>query len=133
MKRESAELIVKIIAILGIIGSVLGIVLAILGFAGSAVVSKLFVPKEVVGARTVLTSIIIVSSVILLIAAVFALIASINLLKFRNWARITFIVISVLGAIASLPSLIYGIGVIFLAIYIAIIYFLGFNKDVVAL
>ncbi|MEM4318478.1 MAG: hypothetical protein QW244_01445 [Candidatus Pacearchaeota archaeon] len=130
MQRKTAETIVLIIGILGIIGSIVMFILSIFGLTGSAILSKIFMPN--IGG-TILAGVVFLISIISLIVSVVGFVVSIALIKHKNWARITVIVLSVLGVLSSLPSIIYGFGIIFLAIYIAIIYFLGFNKDVVAL
>jgi hypothetical protein len=70
-------------------------------------------------------------AIIIIAVSIFAFIVAMNLWKYVNWARIAMIVISALIVLESLITL--PAGILGLIINGAILYFVAFNKDVVAL
>ena len=126
MEKSQANLVVKIIAILGYIAAVLGFIGGLIALFSGSFLGAIFPNMgRLVGAM------VIVGGVIAIILGVFGFIVAMNLWKFRNWARIVVIVFSALGFIQGLLSL--PLGLIWIIIHGLIIYFLAFNKDVMAL
>lgn len=131
-KNDSATMIVKIISVFEFIGAGFAILFGLLLLFGSqfflamlplAEISQ--VPAALIGAAVTLMSILMI------IYGIIAIFLARGLWNYKNWARIVFIVFSSLGILAALFSL--PSGILGLLLHGLIVYFLGFNKDVVAL
>ena len=117
MERDTAKTIVKVYAVLAFIGGVLNVVAALgllAGGAGLAAMAGSQYTRLFAGASVFL-------GVLLLIMGAVELYAGWGLWTFKNWARITMIVVSVL----SLPN--FPLGTV---IGVVGIYLFGFNEDV---
>jgi hypothetical protein len=124
MKKDTAKLWVKVIAILGIIGAVITIIGGLIAMFGGTFLSALIplMGGALVGAVLIFTSILI------LVIGVLELIVSLSLWRYKEWSRITGIVLAVLGVIGGLTTL--PMGILTLIIYGGIFYLLALNKDV---
>ena len=135
MDKSTAELWVKIIAILGFIGAAFGVIGGlVMLFGGSAITSLIPSLDEslaAIGGAAVLTVILVISGILTIALSVFGFIVSLNLLKHKNWARIVEIIFAALGILSGLTSL--PAGIIYLLIDGGILYLLAFNKDIVKL
>ena|SRR3989338_2131023 len=117
MEKGSAETVVKVFSVLYFLGAAFGILVGLgfllggglLGFGLGAVLGGFF------------GGLLAVLGVVLIIYGVLDLFVGWGLWKHKNWARITAIVLGVLGLIS------FPIGTIF---GILVIYFFGFNEDV---
>jgi hypothetical protein len=131
MKKSSAETWVKVICILGYIGSGFAILGGILMFFGGTILSAL-VPlmplngEQISGA--LFGAALIIVAIVTILLGLFGLFVYLNLWKHKNWARIILIIFSVIGAVSALFSLPGGI--IGLVIWGGIFYLLALNKDV---
>lgn len=135
MNKSTAELWVKIIAILGYIGAALGVIGGIIMLFGGSFITTM-VPMfdqslEAIGGAAVLTVVFVISGIIAIAFSIFGFIVSLNLWKHKNWARIVMIIFAVLGIISGLTSLPGGL--ISLVIEGGILYLLAFSKDVIKL
>jgi len=126
MDKKSAEVIVKIIAILGYIGAGLAILggLMVL-FFGRGLGIMYSASMALTSAKAITLAILMV------IAGVVGIFVAKALWSRKNWARIVVIIFSALGILSSLMRL--PSGIIGIVIYGAIIYFLAFDKTVVHL
>ena len=117
MEKGSAETVVKVFSVLYFLGAAFGILVGLgfllggglLGFGLGAVLGGFF------------GGLLAVLGVVLIVYGVLDLFVGWGLWKHKNWARITAIVLGVLGLIS------FPIGTIF---GILVIYFFGFNEDV---
>ncbi|MBI2148563.1 hypothetical protein HYU23_02690 [Candidatus Woesearchaeota archaeon] len=117
MEKSSAQTVVKVISILYWIGAGLGAIGGLLmlfggsaiGMTGFASISGLF------------GGLFAAMGIVMIAFAVLGFFVGLGLWRNRNWARITAIVLGVIGLLS------FPIGTIINAI---IIYFLAFNKDV---
>jgi len=126
-----AELIVKIISILGYIGAAFGILFGlVLLFGGSFILSMLPLTEMPQFVGPLASALIIVLSIVLLIFSVFWIFVAKSLWHHQNWARIIVIIFAALGALQSLVTILSGSGIVSLLIDGAIIYFLGFDETV---
>jgi len=136
MDKDVAGALVKVIATVGIVLGILtilgGLLILILG------------PTLLVGIiNTILSSVgeslgafggfiagaLILIGVLLLISGIFGIIVSVNLMKFKEWARISMVVLSALSVLQAL-MLVFSGGIISLIINGVILYLLGFNEDI---
>ena len=78
---------------------------------------------------SVILEMLIVIGILLLISGIFGIIVAANLMKFKEWARISTIVIAALSILQALIMLFSG-GIISLIINGVILYLLGFNEDI---
>ena len=127
MNKKSAELVVKIIAILGYIGAglaILGGLMVLLFGRGLGIMYP--AGMALVGAKAVIYAILMV------IAGVVGIFVSKALWHHKNWARIVVVILSALGVLSSLVSIMRG-GIVGLIINGAILYFLAFDKTIVGL
>lgn len=130
MKKNDTVLIVKIIAILGmiasIIGSIMGLLVMFVSPIATGVVSRIdFSHSVFVGfVGGALISIGIIS----ILFSIFAFIVCMSLFRFREWARIAAIIFAGFGIFSSLMALQFGI--IGLVIHGGVLYLLAFNNDV---
>jgi hypothetical protein len=129
---------VTIIAVLDFIGAALCVILGLLMFAGGAMLGSLFSAAATAnganGAAPVsgfMAGIGIFIGAIFIFFAVLAIFVALGLLKLKNWARITSIVLSALGLLGSIRNLALGfhgsgmvMTIIFLAYYIWVIWYL---------
>jgi hypothetical protein len=130
MEQKDAELIVKIISILGYVGSGLAIVLGlVLIFGGSFIAG--FLQTMFGSLSTMLTGLLVVFGILMIIFGIVALFVYMKLMKYVYWARIVVIVFAAIGTLNGLVNL--PSGIIGLLINGAIFYFLTFQKDVIAL
>ena len=129
MDKHDAEVVVKIISILGYIGAGLGIIAGIAMLFGGTFLASYFMGRT---DRTAFVgALAIVAAVVIIILGIFAIFVSRALWNHKNWARIVVIIFAALGAVSSLLAL--PSGIIGLLIDGAILYFLGFEKTVVSL
>jgi hypothetical protein len=127
MEKKNAELTVKIIAILGYIGSGLAILGGLMVvFFGRGLGIMYPTSMKLVSAHAVTMAILMV------VAGIVGIFVSKALWAHKNWARIVIIIFSALGAISSLISIMRG-GIVGLIINGAILYFLAFEKSIVHL
>ena len=131
MKKSTAELWVKIIAILGYITAALSVIGGIFLFFGGTFLSAVmpFFGEDIIGSALVGT-LMVVLAIVAIIFGVVTFIIALNLWKFKNWARIVEIIFAAIGILSSLPSLFTGKGIIGLVINAGIFYLLAINKDV---
>jgi hypothetical protein len=121
MDKDTAKLIVKILAILSFIGAATMLIGGLMMMFGGSFLAA-FIPLGVLsGALGFLAA---AAGIVLVALGVLELFVGLGLWKFKNWARIVSIVFAVIG-LAGWPS-----GTIFGAV---IIYLLAFNKDIKAL
>ena len=130
MEKDTAKLWVKVISILGFIGAIAALIAGILIFFGGTFLSTLL---SLFGIRGALAGIfvgamLITFAIVVLAWGIFLFITSLNLWRYKNWARIVGIVFAVLGVISGLMSL--PVGIVTLIIYGGIFYLLAINKDV---
>lgn len=131
MEKNTAKLLVRIISVLGFIAAVLVMVYGI-AFVSSGANPKIEV--EVLGTIATIT------------LTIFEFIVALNLWRYKNWARITGIILMVLGIITYIAAIIPHFGavtlsnlsaiiriIIPLAIVGCMIYLLAFNKEIVSL
>lgn len=119
MDKNTAQTVVKVLAVLYWIGAALTIIAGLfMLFGGSALglISGL--------AGGLLAGLIAVMGVVFLIVGALYVFVGYGLWKFKNWARITAIVLAVLGLIS------FPLGTI---IGIIVIYLFGFDKGVKSL
>jgi len=123
MDKKNAELIVKIIAIIGYIGAAVAIIagLRVLLF-GRGLGIMYSAGMALVGTRAVMTSIVMI------IVALIGIYVCKALWDHKNWARIVIIVLSAIAILSSLMRL--PLGIIGIIINGAILYFLAFDKSV---
>ncbi|MEI8364307.1 MAG: hypothetical protein WCF78_02530 [archaeon] len=130
MEEGTAKIIVKIYSVFswiaGIAYVLMGLALMLLnkgisfGFNGFNISQTLF----------------IVIGIFLVALGAFVILLAINLWKFKNWARITNVVIICIGLLFLVLSLITGINastIVSIIINGVFLYFLAFNKTVIAL
>lgn len=118
MDKKQATLVVKVLAIIGIIFGALRL-LASLAFMGMGAFMGLQM-EGMMGLGGLMGGFAIVG----LLLASFQIFVWFMVLKYVNWARIVAIILGVISLISVPIGTIFGI---------AVIYFLGFNKDVVKL
>jgi len=131
MEKHSAQVIVKVISILGYIGAVLGFIAGIVMLFGGTFIAGMMPLGANSAAGALVGALAVVMAIIIIAVSIFAFIVAMNLWKYVNWARIAMIVISALIVLESLITL--PAGILGLIINGAILYFVAFNKDVVAL
>lgn len=133
MDKKTAELLVKIIAILGYIGAALSVIAGIMMFFGGTFFAA-YLPGmgEGLFSGAFVGAMLIVTAIIGIVWGIFAFILSLNLWKHKNWARVVLGVFAALGAIGSLFSIVTSpASAIFgLVIQGGIFYLLMLNKDV---
>ena len=95
MKKETAQTVVKVISILGIIGSVMVSILGLLLlFAGPTISKFIFdqktLPPAISASITpqILASALLIAGIIMLLWSIIYFIVSLNLMQYANWARI---------------------------------------------
>ncbi len=134
MKKSTAELWVKIIAIIGFIGAVFAVIGGIAMLLGGTFLSAIipFMENGMFQGAFV-GAFFIVTAIVTLALGVFMFIVALNLWKHQNWARIVMIIFAIFGVISSLPSLLIGTGIIGLIINGGIFYLLTFQKDIIKL
>ena len=134
MNKSSAETWVKVICILGYVGSGLTILMGILMFFGGAILSLLVPMLPQIGEQisgALVGAAIVIAAIVTILLGLFSLFVFLSLWKHKNWARVILIIFSVLGAISGLFSLPGGI--VGLIVWGGIFYLLALNKDVKAL
>src|SRR5580693_5057648 len=120
---------VTIIAVLDFIGAAGLLILGLLAFACGSLLAGFFNAAATANGGTgaapasgLAAGIGIFIGAIFLAFAIFAIFVAIGLLKLKNWARVTTIVLSVLGLLGSLRNLIaafHGGGMIFTIVVLA--------------
>jgi hypothetical protein len=127
-----AALIVKIIAIFGYVSAASVVILgALLLFKDPSIIGMLPMAELYKTLGVVADTFIRVFAIMMIIFSAFWVLLSRSLWMYKNWARIVFIVFAAIGVVNSiftLPS-----GIISLLANGVIIYFLTFDKSVVAL
>ncbi len=129
---------VTVIAVLDFIGAGFCVIAALLMFMGGSILASLMGAAATANgaagaapAAGIMASIGIVAGVIVLCFGALAVFVALGLLKLKNWARITTIVLSALGLLSSLRNLIaafHGGGmvvtIIILAYHIWVIWYM---------
>ena len=129
---------VTVIAVLDFIGAGFGLIGALLMFMGGSILAGIFSAAATANGATgtapaagIMASIGIIAGVIILCFVVLAIFIAMGLLKLKNWARVTTIVLSALGLLGSLRNIImafHGSGmvvtIIILAYYIWVIWYM---------
>jgi hypothetical protein len=128
---------VTVIAVLDFIGAGFCVIAALLMFMGGSMLASFFGAAAANGATGaapaagIMASIGIIAGVIVLCFGALAVFVALGLLKLKNWARITTIVLAALGLLSSLRNLIaafHGGGmvvtIIILAYYIWVIWYM---------
>ncbi len=135
MDKSTAELWVKIIAIMGFIGAALGLIGGLMMLFGGTFITSLMPTfdqsLESIGGAAVLTAVFVISGILAIALSIFAFIVALNLWKHKNWARIVEIVFAVLGIVSGITTFPWGI--VNLIINGGILYLLAFNKNVIKL
>jgi hypothetical protein len=126
---------VKILSILGYIGSAATLILAILFFVGSTFIGEILEKiqtEEASVAAVVGQGFLIVMGIVFLGFAILDFFLARGLWKGQNWARIFFLILLSLSALGSLISILGGefSDIIGLVISGFLIWYLGFNKEV---
>ena len=123
MDKDTAKLIVKILAILSWIGAAFGVIGGIVMMFGGSLIGALgLIPSGFLGLFA--GAVIVILGVILIALGILAFFIGRGLWKFKNWARITLIVLEVLGLFNWPTGTIFGV---------IVIYLLAFNKSITAL
>ena len=131
MEKNTAELFVKIISILGYIWSGICILAGLLMiFAGPLILKLLsaFLPQALVG---ILTGVIVLGGIFILVIGCFGIFLYHGLMNYKEWARITVIIFSALGVLSGLTSL--PSGLIELVYSGLVLYLLAFDKTAIKL
>ena len=118
---------VKVTSIFYYIVGALTILGGILALAGGS-----FLGSLIPGMGTMFGSIIAVVGVIVIIFGILEIFVANGLWKLKKWAKITAIVLSVLGVIGGLNSLAskaIAMGIVWIIVYGLIIWYLGFHKE----
>jgi hypothetical protein len=129
---------VTIIAVLDFIGAGFAVIGALLMFMGGSILAGLFSAAATANGATgtapaagIMASIGIIAGVIVLCFAVLAIFIAMGLLKLKNWARVTTIVLSGLGLLSSLSRFLHGfagggmiVTIIIVAYYIWVIWYM---------
>jgi hypothetical protein len=129
---------VTVIAVLDFIGAGFCVIAALLMFMGGSILAGIFSAAATANGVTgtapaagFMASIGIIAGVIILFFAVFAVLVAMGLLKLKNWARVTTIVLSALGLLSSLARFARGfagggmvMSIIVLAYYIWVIWYM---------
>ena len=117
IRKKEIPLGVKIISILGFIGAAFLAISAILIIIGGifVIVSHVVLPFPSEVSANVINAFnmflgpgLIVIGLIFLVFAAIGYFISMGLLRLKNWARIVVIVLSILGAVSSLSSILFG-------------------------
>ncbi|MGV8151365.1 MAG: hypothetical protein ACP5NV_06590 [Candidatus Woesearchaeota archaeon] len=130
MDKNTAQTVVKVIGILGIIGAAIGLLVGlILMILGPAAMG--FLIQEMGALSGLVGGALILAGVFIILFSIFGLFVSINLMKYKEWARIVVIIFAALGILNGLFSL--PVGLVGIIINGLVIYLLAFNKDVIKL
>jgi hypothetical protein len=130
MDKKTAELVVKIISILGYIGAAFSILAGIVMLFGGTFMASLLMSGTNYAAFVGALAVVI--AIIMIVVGVLAIFVSKALWQHKNWARIVVVIFSALGVLSSLVSIMRG-GIVGLIIDGAILYFLAFDKTVIHL
>lgn len=134
-------LIVSIIAILVLLSAIfeilLGAILIILGIIGGSVVGSSCTLPACESIASVLVPIIIIAGVVMLLLGIFYIFVFRGLWKGRNWARIFYIVVGIIGIIGNIFAMLISpsassiiTGIIGMILPILIISYLLFSRKV---
>ncbi|HEY4837215.1 MAG TPA: hypothetical protein VIH72_01320 [Candidatus Acidoferrales bacterium] len=129
---------VTVIAVLDFIGAGFAVIGALLMFMGGSILASFFSAAATANGATgtapaagIMASIGIIAGVIVLCFAILAIFIAMGLLKLKNWARITTIVLSALGLLSTLSRFLHGfagggmvVTIIVLAYYIWVIWYM---------
>ena len=127
MDKNTAQTVVKVVGILGIIGAAFGFLAGlILIIAGPAAMG--FLIQEMGALSGLVGGALIVAGLFVIALSVFGLIVAINLMKYKEWARIVVIIFAALGILNGLFSL--PVGLIGIIVNGLVLYLLAFDKDV---
>jgi len=133
MNKNTAELWVKIIAILGIIWAILAIIGGIFMLVGGGFLGTMlpFLGTGILGGAVV-GALLVVTGVVVIVIGLLELFVAIGLWKHKNWARIVAVVLAMLGILGGIGSLIAspGMGIVNIVLNGAIFYLLALNKDI---
>ena len=127
MRKEDAQLVVRIIAILGMVFSVIGAIVGILMMFVSPLAGA-WMNRMGYGFGALVGGALIVVGLVALLFSIFGFIVGLHLYRFKEWARIVAIVLASLGILNGLITLPFGL--IGIVLHGVVLYFLGFNEDV---
>jgi hypothetical protein len=134
-KDDQATTLVKIISVFEYVGAGFCIFFGLIFVFGGKLLQAILQnmpPAELAQVpAAVLGTAIAIMGVIMIVIGIFLVFLARALWAHKNWARIVFIVFSSIGVLAALLSL--PSGILGLILHGAIVYFLAFNKDVIAL
>jgi hypothetical protein len=131
MDKKTAETIVKVFGIIGIVLSAIGILTGLALLLGGTMFLGVLSAMGDEAIAGVLGGLISVAGVIAIIVSAVAIWIYVQLMKYVNWARILLLVFAILGFIGSLFS--FPFSIINLVYYGAFIYFFAIDKTVVSL
>jgi len=130
--NNQATMVVKIISIFEYVGAGFSILFGLMLLLFRQVFLQMLPLAEMPQIPAILlSSAFIIMAIIMLVAGLFAIFVVRALWNHKNWARIVSLVVSSIGLLFALFSLPQGI--LGLIIHGAVVYFLGFDKNVVAL
>jgi hypothetical protein len=130
MERNTAEIIVKVLAALSWLGAIICLIGAVALFAAGTMSTAILGTGPEADALAVLGP---AGGIFLLVFAAIYIAVGVGLWQYRNWARITALVLSVLSLLSSLPMIISGVGILSIIINGIIIWLLGFDGTVKSL
>jgi len=131
VNNNQATIIVKIISVFEFIGAGFCIFFGLLLlFGGQFLLAMLPLADMPQVPAALLGSAIVILAIIMVAIGIITVFLAKALWDHKNWARIVFIIFSSIGVLAALLSL--PSGILGLILHGIIVYFLGFNKDVVA-
>lgn len=120
---------VSIIAILTWIGAAITILFGIIGMFLGPALSAMVGMAGVPGAAGGFSVMGIIMGIIQIIIGLAIGYVGLGLWRGLNWARVVTLILSIVGAVMSLPALLILVGIIPLAINAVIIWYLGFNEE----
>lgn len=132
MDKKSAETVVKVFGIIGIVFAVLGLLGGLLVIVfGTAFGGMISTMAEEMLPGALLGGVIIGAGVFMLLISALMIFLYVKLMKYANWARIVLLVLAILGFVGALVSFPWSL--LQLAYYGAFIYFFAIDKTVIAL
>src|SRR5579863_7384417 len=129
---------VTFIAVLDFIGAAFCIIFGLLAFAGGSLIASFFSAAATANGATgtapaagLMAGIGIFIGAIFIALSILVIFVALGLLKLKNWARVTSIVLAVLGLLGSIRNLATGfhgsamvMTIVFLAYYIWVVWYL---------
>jgi len=130
--NNQAATIVKIISVFEFIGAGFCILFGLLLlFGGQFFLAMLPMAEMPQVPAALISSAILILGIIMVVIGILLVFFARALWNYKNWARILFVIFSSLGVLAALLSL--PSGILGLILHGAIVYLLGFDKNVMAL